>query len=877
MNTMKYLQYLKDKATAALNYPQVSEALYNRLCIVCENSLDLIFIEKIISKKLFDKYLENNNCDEIVALEEEFYHELLEKEDETLNTCNKLAAVMNETIQSFNEFIDEFLKRFDEDRKEIEETLFGGKKCNRIISLNPDSGDCHNHGRSTIIVETDVGKFVYKPHDIQIDFWVKQFFDKFFPQVSKLPNVVCKSGYGYCQFVENTPASTKAAATKYYEKLGQFCSIATILGSKDLHLENLLSDGIHPIPIDLEMMIYPIEKKEICDNSWLEKSILMTGLMPLKIDGNFEASLLFSEDDLNTSAPVIDGLKINVIGYQKEFLKGFESGYRAFLKQKNEIIEYVEQMPDFPVRHLFRGSNAYMKLISKAFSYQWIKDNNLDSEVQKALSTGFIKIGKTKPEMIESETKAILEANIPYFYSNSNSKNLYDCDGLIKENFFLKSCKENLLEQIKKSGLTDLKLEKNIIKASFERYPKKTDEHVKGFYDCSEKTDYIEQAEALFKKIIDKKTVMPDGTLFWFTIDSLQVSAMSPIKDDYVSGILGIAVFAAALSVCTTKEEIKAQSTELANEIISQVISDLKSYKTKEKIFENQLSLCFATGLAGMLHANELIDNYIHSPLCEEFRRLMMSLLPKLDTSYTTSDLFLGYAGIIKVLCKYENLYSQDGVANLVSIYCDNLLNMRVPLFNGKLLWDCLGNKRAISGAAHGQVGIASALLLAGKKLERQDLIDAATTAFEYEDSVFSEKLGTWPDFRNSEEPTEAMHGFCSGAPGVGFEMLGYDTDLGKRNVDRAIKACLSRAFLDKDTVCCGNCSVVDFLLNAGLVKGGQKRMNGIISNAQKNGFCFCNKDYNGVFEVSLFYGASGVGYECLRCADSNLIRPLYI
>lgn len=887
----KYLQFLKDKAdkeiraffdnsdygNVIIDTTKLSKFLYSRLCIICENSLDIIFIKRVLSNGLFGKYSENNSCDEVLKLEEEFYKELSEKENEVLKSDNgRLLFAIEESIQLFVEFIDEYLKRFERDQKEIEGTLLNGNKCKQIVTLIPGVGDCHNHGRTTMIVETGAGKFVYKPHDVSIDLWAKHFFESFFPEVSKLPSVVCREGYGYCQFIENRPASTKEDASRYYENLGQFCAIATILGSKDLHLENILSDGIHPIPIDLEMMICPIKHEKVIVNSCLEKSIHMTGFMPLKIDGEIEGSLLFSEAEDNLSAPVINGKKVNVCAFGKEFLKGFEEGYLSFLKQKEEIVRFIEQMPVFQVRYLFRDSNAYMNLIEKSFSYQWLKDSKLDEEVKKALTIGFIKIGDTKPIVIESESKAVLQANVPYFYSYSNSKNLFDLDGLVQENFFIKSCKENLMDLIEGSGLAELSFNNKIIETSIERYSKESYKPINHISDSLKHEEFIEQAELLFERILEEKIEAPDGTLLWFGLDPQGKSLMYMIQDGYVFGLMGIAVFAAALSVCTNKEKLKKETKELAQRIVDQVISNIKVYAKEEKIYENQLSLGFDTGVAGILHANELIDNYIHIPICEELRSTILSLLPRIDTSYTASDIFHGFSGIIKVLCKYKNLYYRKGVSGIVSNYCDALLDKRVPLCNGMMLWDTLNKKRAISGAAHGQVGIASALLLASKILRRQDLLDAAKTAFEWEDITFSEELGSWPDLRETEEPKHAMHGYCSGAPGVGFEMLQYNTDLGKRNVERAIKACLSKDLPNRDNVCCGKPSVVDFLINAGLISDGKKLMYRALSNAEKNGLLF-NSDYENLFEVNLFYGASGVGYECLRCANPTLVLPLYI
>ena len=70
-----------------------------------------------------------------------------------------------------------------------------------------------------------------------------------------------------------------------------------------------------------------------------------------------------------------------------------------------------------------------------------------------------------------------------------------------------------------------------------------------------------------------------------------------------------------------------------------------------------------------------------------------------------------------------------------------------------------------MSGAGHGQSGVAASVYLAGKRLGREKLIAAANAGFDFERSIYSAKLKAWPDRRGSQSSRDFITGYCSGAP----------------------------------------------------------------------------------------------------------------
>ena len=147
----------------------------------------------------------------------------------------------------------EMLSRMDENRDAICSALTDGKVYRTIDDITFDDGDTHNNGRSVVIVHTDSGKLVYKPHDMrgdeQVYFLAERFFDEF---VGIPKSIAFGRKFGVCEFIEKRCAEGHEEAERFWYSLGGLTLFAKPCGSTDLHHTNILSCGTKPYIIDLE-------------------------------------------------------------------------------------------------------------------------------------------------------------------------------------------------------------------------------------------------------------------------------------------------------------------------------------------------------------------------------------------------------------------------------------------------------------------------------------------------------------------------------------------------------------------------------------------------------------------------------------------------
>ena len=242
-----------------------------------------------------------------------------------------------------------------------------------------------------------------------------------------------------------------------------------------------------------------------------------------------------------------------------------------------------------------------------------------------------------------------------------------------------------------------------------------------------------------------------------------------------------------------------------------------------------------------------------------------------------------GKAGWLYILCTNEELQAVPHYKEYVISLCDRIISMQTLNTPQEIsTWDTLGKKRPISGLGHGIAGIGLALASAYRLFPSEKLRLAIQSAFETERTLYSHKLGTWCDYRDTSAPASAMNGFCSGAPGMGSVYLklhawgitDFDDDL-----EKAISKVISTKIMPRDHYCCGNSSSVEFLLDAGreldrpeLTQDALRRLNEVTKcKAARGEYTFLPEQYENYSPLGLLNGLSGVGHLLLKADNSSM------
>ncbi len=854
-------------------------ALTKRVRRIITPSVSRLFLKYLNETDMLDRYLEDPDAEELNSYREAFRAELTASEcSELPKRLPALIGMIRNTCDQYYAVISEMLKRMDSCYDEICGILLKDRPFQTLYGFS-DCGDIHNHGRATAILALDTGNVVYKPHDVRIDLKYYELTERFFQDILKAPKVISRDGYGFVEFIENHPAETEEEARQYFYSLGGLVSVAQMLGSTDLHHSNVLACGVYPVVIDCELLITPgtvYRKNSLADD--LSHSLLYSTLMPCR-RGDTELSVLFAADEGNRSAPVVDGMRRCVLDYPEEFVQGFQETYFRCMSCREEIKAFISSMSGIEVRHIYRSTRDYCDVIDRILEPGWIKDSNLREELVQKFSVAMKRSGSVQAgDITNAETDAVLRGEIPYFCARTDSCDLYADGRVVFRNFFQQSCLDHVLSRIDHLSEIDRAFETALLEKAMTRVIRKISPGPETKQSITEKKELsdkvlLDHAEQIFRLISSDAVKTPSDHFCWFGPDYFLETGMKLLDSGLYTGITGLAVFFAALHSFSTDAEIQKETKRYLDVIVQRLITSAEELSEYNVIYPNVENTSLMTGFAGKILGCRIIWSYTKEENCQKLYRKLTELVQRVDLQYERTDIYSGLSGLLKLLVSYDDLFCEPGIPEYCELLADHIkASARIP-YRGKKIWKTLSPAWAISGAGHGQSGVASALYLAGKRLNRRDLLEAAEAGFVFEEEIYSETIGAWPDRRRQEHTDKYLTGYCSGAPGIGLNALRLPYENAEKTLEKAIFSSLKEPLQYKDFLCCGNSAVIEFLLEAGRITGKRElleeartRMALVIERADQNGHYNCvNRNVSDVFSPSLLYGVSGIGYEMLR------------
>ena len=875
-------------------HESAARGLIERVLQAAAPSLEFLFLESLNEEDLLDGYLNVKDAKEERRYLEWFSRKINASEGDFLkHKAPTVAKVILRTCHQYVDAVQEMLCRLDASYDEIASILPEGLPFHRVADIRADQGDLHENGRSTTLLTTDAGKIVYKPHDVRIDRKMVELVERFFPNNLKAPKVCCGDGYGFAEYIKNQPAGTFEEAGKYFYNLGTMACIVQMLGSTDLHHNNVLACNTLPVIIDCELLMTPGAGSSLGSYAQeMEYSLLFSSLMPSR-KGKTELSILFGRDAESRSAPVVDGRRLSIADAPEPFFTGYRDTYRRCLREKDALKEFVSSMKGIPVRHIYRGTGLYYELRKRVLEPNWLSDPNLRNVLFRNLSIAMKRSGPENADAITaSETEAILRGDIPYMQLYTDGLDLYSDGQMVFESFFRQSCVDHALSRIDAMNETDRAFEEALLrKAIYKVITRRLSPADATQGDAEEEervltgAELLERAENIFLQIAEDAVVTPSGRHCWFGPDYHLETGMHLLRSGLVDGTMGLAVFFAAIGMLSGNTALKGRAESLIREIMERQEMTLDTLLKMQVIYPNLESISMSDGLAGKMLGCRLVGRYSGDKRWRELCRKMIRAADRVDLSHEGTDIFGGTAGLLKVLCKWDDLYALEGAPELCRKLADRIIRSANIPFRGKRIWRTQPANWAISGAGHGQSGVASALYLAGHRLRRPELVDAAMAGFDFEREVYSPKLGAWPDRRGAEVTDAYMTGYCSGAPGIGLNALETAYDGSDAILERALESVLKEPILHKDFLCCGNSAVVEFLLQTGIRKNrpetvllARRRMARIVRRADRNGTYHCvPRSLNDVFSPGLFYGVAGIGYEMLRLSAPDRIENVLL
>lgn len=702
----------------------------DRLFFNMEKSLTIL-IQQMITECLIEEYhtqKKNNDLKGNTVTDRTLYFlEVSSNEifiDHFFNIYPLLEHKLSQSIYEFQQFTLEILLHLKNDFDELESIW--EKRFGSLLALNISFGDKHD-GKSVTILEFENEKVVYKPRNLHTDlliFQAVEFVQKYSITKKnqlefKFPKILNRQKYAWQEFIEHKECNSMNEVKKYYERAGIYLAVFFILGTTDLHYENLIASGEHPQFIDLETISYGKQNELIkkFKYKYFDTSVLLTNLLPVDIKNDvFDINLsgLFSVAQQSIMIknsilemheefdwiyrqvpfdfiPEQNQVKVNgslikpdkVLNFLTE---SFEKALHSIIDNKQEFLTLIQAntSSDMKIRQLLRPTRVYGKFLEFASSPAYLKSQNAQDKLFSILFKNF-EASDFGYLRVDEEIKQLSKGNVPLFYSKPFDNHLYSSSVLICESYFQANFIEFLKEKLEHLNSHIVEYQKKLLEMSTASLYSSNDLMLHNNYPSE---DYLTLTEA------NKRADNYLNYLCTYFIDysdkSIEYYTLSSVGEKYsiTTGSYGLYDTGGLILVLFQSKKHRDKALKLYNGLISKFHNDLQSIETS-----NSFPSVF-TGIGGLLY----ISFYFYcqtknKQFLDDFEMILdkiKQLLEKKDTEFPL-DYLSGASGLLLLLANVSKEYKLD------QKFIDNI--------GEKFMYHYEKSNSEIDGLAHGKTG----------------------------------------------------------------------------------------------------------------------------------------------------------------------------
>lgn len=847
-----------------------------------------------------------------------------------------LAVVVRQWIDASGEL----LARLSADLPAIRRGLQSGVR-NRITTITGDVSDPHNLGRTVQIIGFEDGsRVVYKPKDLRLDAaWreqVEQLNRAGAPVELRAVRVLPRDGYGWTEFIEHRACDDVAGPARFFRRIGAWLALFHCFASADMHQENMIATGDHPVPIDLEMILQAAPGERETEDAearafdaaseMVANSVMAVGLLPAYakahdnrivaiggVTSNWTSNVRLRWHDINTDAmqpfrerdagavtpnlPHVNGRYARLGDHIDDVVSGFED-YATFLMDRlndPEQVVRLERFAGLPVRRIVRPTRFYGMLLQRLRDHRWMDDGatwSAQADFVARLSDWDLQTDHSWA-LQRAERSALVALNIPHFLLPSDGGAIADATGisavsrtvpgLVRAR--MRVCALDAAEIAWQVAV----IRENTGRASGARARQAA---VSAYAAAGEpepsslaaRAACLSQAGAIAADLA-RHAIREGPGAGWIGLDWIgdtDVSQLIPLGPDLYNGAGGIALFLAAHGAVTGE----GSSKELARAALAYLRKNLRSRNAPR--MARTLGIGGATGLGSIVYALTAISRLLgDDTFLDDAHAAAELLADDLIAADKQLDVMSGSAGAVMALLR---LYRETGSNAALgrAVRCGaHLLAQRRGGMDGARSWIVAGSgTRPLNGMSHGAAGFALAMASLASASGHEEFALAAAECLAFENASYDAQRHDWPDAVGDTAPLWRCR-WCHGAVGIGLARLAMlkceavpraqlETD-----IERALASAERSWPGNVDHLCCGSLGTVEFLrASAGAFErddlrelASRRLMQTLSAAASRGDFRWSSGQSR--FNLGLFRGLAGVGYTTLREIDRSLPNVL--
>lgn len=836
-----------------------------------------------------------------------------------------LARELVERADRWRRASTQLLHRLGADWPLLRRTLLTDGDPGPLVDLGLGAGDPHRGGQSVALPRFATGRrLVYKPRSLAVDAGFQRLLgwlnERGAQPAYRTVTVLDQGDYGWMEYVAAKPCERAEQVGAFFRRQGGYLALLHCLHAVDLHCENLVAAGEHPVLVDLETLFHPVapvtaSSRKTADQDpaqvALAESVLLTGMLPLD-GGDHQVSGLGATGDglsaepvaavadsatdqmrmVRSRLPVLEGEnRVRLAGVPAEpadhvddLVAGFETVCGLLRQHRTELLAADGPLAPFAgasVRRVLRPTQAYASMLVETGHPDLLRDALASDRFLDNLWTSS-QGSRLWNTVFGCERHDLSRGDVPLFTATPDRTDLFCADGHRHPGLFDRPALAMVRDRIAALDPGAVRRQVHIIRAALtahvlgRRAPAWPVTRLPETPESASRPRLLAAAGQLGDRLGELAVGRGErvGWLGLFPSEDRSWS-LRPVGPDLYGGLAGLALFLAYLGQVSGEERHTRLAERALAGLRQQTVSGTSWLAEADRpylsVFEHAPG-----GIYTLAHLGVVWDR---PELVTEAQRLALCLAPAIDRA-EAFDIITGTAGFTCLLLGLHRARPHPELLAMAVASGDRLLATAIPA-GGGLAWnDVGGGPRPLAGFSHGAAGAAYALLRLYQVSGHQRFAASAEQALAYERSCFDAEEGNWPDLRASKR--SFMTAWCHGAPGIGLtRALAVELGIGGERVvaelRSAVRATLADGLEQNHSLCHGTLGNLELLLAAASALGDVEltaqasRIAGALLTAATSGDWRCGLP-GGAQTPGLMTGLAGIGFGLLRLAEPDRV-----
>jgi type 2 lantibiotic biosynthesis protein LanM len=836
-------------------------------------------------------------------------------------------------VDDWARFVARFLAHLKDDPSRLAAGMPGHRHDDRLVDIAAPGGDPHAGGSVVLVLRYESGRrIVYKPRPGALDVHFSallRWIEARAPGWSfRTPHTLHAGDHSWSEFIEARPCREPAELARFYRHQGRLLAILHAIDAADLHFENIVAAGEHPVLVDLEALFHPdlagqpgphprdIETRAMRD------SVLRLGLLPWRLRARADGPLM-DVGGLSAPAGQMSATPVLVPEWQgdldlrfvrrhvpiggaghlptgagrpspagdhvDEIAAGFDEAYRLLLRERTALRAPdgpIHAFADDAIRVVLRPSQFYFDLLEASRHPDFLRCAASRDVLWKRLDQAAPGAGPADGR-IEAERQSLERGDIPLFHVQAATRDLLAGPRTLVRGFLAEAPLDRVLRRIGDLGEDDLARQQWVVRASLATLarPGATPSVApaaararapRARPAAAERAASATPLDLAWRaaRTLQRQAFLDDGQATWLdrVAGTDGRTDVLPLGTDVYDGLPGVILFLAQVDRLRPGHGLRTLAE-----------AALRTWLAAERASSHQDRTIGAfVGWGGSLYVlAHLASLWQRADLLSE-AEARLDALPRLIEADVSFDLVSGSAGCLMALLSLHHAGRSPRSLELATACGERLLRTAQPQDVG-VAWSTGRTTAPLGGLSHGVSGMAMALLALERTTGSRRFRQVATQALAYERSLFDPARGNWRDLR---APPARRHGrlewrcsghWCHGAPGIGMARLStldiLDDTGTREDIEAALRVGLRRAPTDGHGLCHGALGNLEIGLQARLQGLGphhaqavRRQAAGVLHEIDVSSGGSGPGD--GVASLGLMAGLAGIGFGLLRLAD---------